>query len=193
MRDVADLRAKSVADDAIIAELRALLGATAAQLDALQELRHHMPTSFLRARQLQLGPPLTMGTAALPAQRTLLQESPGDESGGRNCALQDILDILGSLAEMNTIAVVMRMMETNTPCALCVVPCSGPFENAFLGPLACLYGCMHQDENQCPATMALDPLIANATLDDRDMLIHLMETAEVDTSLWDLRWVQRML
>jgi hypothetical protein len=49
----------------------------------------------------------------------------------------------------------------------------------FLGPVECLYACLSQSENRCPVTMALHPLIPSATLDDRDTLIRLMETAEV--------------
>jgi hypothetical protein len=170
LRELAELREKSVADDATIAELRALLSVTTAKDNASQEHRHDVPPHLYPT----LGP-----ATLLPARRVLLQESTSqaDGPGGQHCSLQDITEVLGNLADIT--AVFLSIMAANEPCALCLVPCSGTFENTFLGPVECLYGCLNQSENRCPTTMALSPLLASATLEDRDTLIRLMETAEV--------------
>ena len=174
LRELAALRDKSAADDAIIAELRALLSGATTQANVSQEHRHPAPPHVYP----KLDPPSTMGAPQLPAQRVLLQQSTSqaDGSTGAHCSFQDITDVISNLAGITD---VLSIMAANEPCAMCLTPCSGTFENTFLGPVECLYGCLDQSENRCPTTMALNPLLASATLDDRDKLIRLMETAEV--------------
>ena len=171
LRELAAFREKSAADDAIIAELRALLSGATTQANVSQEHRHPAPPHVYP----KLDPASTMGASS----RVLLQQSTSqaDGSSGAHCSLQDITDVISNLADITD--VFLSIMAANEPCAMCLTPCSGTFENTFLGPVECLYGCLDQSENRCPTTMALNPLLASATLDDRDALIRLMETAEV--------------
>jgi hypothetical protein len=176
LRELAALRDKSAADDAIIAELRALLSGATTRANVSQEHRHPAPPHVPR-NPLD---PSSMGAPQLPAQRVLLQESTSqpDGSSGAHCSLQDITDVILNFA--NITDVFLSIMAANEPCAMCLFPCSGTFENAFLGPVECVYGCLDQSENRCPTSTGSDnPLTASATLDDRDTLIRLMETAEV--------------
>ncbi len=172
LRELAAFREKSAADDAIIAELRALLSGAATQATASQEHRHPAPPHVYP----KLDPASTMGASS----RVLLQQSTSqaDGSSGAHCSLQDITDVISNLADITP--VFLSIMAANEPCAMCLIPCSATFENTLLGPVECLYGCLNQSETRCPTSMGSDnPLTASATLDDRDTLIRLMETAEV--------------
>ena len=133
LRELAAFREKSAADDAIIAELRALLSGSTTQANASQE---HRPP--------HVDPASTWVHHSVPAQRVLLQQSTSqaDGSSGAHCSLQDITDVISNLADITP--VFLSIMAANEPCAMCLIPCSGTFENTFLGPVECLYGCLNQ-------------------------------------------------
>ena len=114
---------------------------------------------------------------------------PGGIKAGERWLLQDGVEHRAcSKAEANAVllspdpvSTVVRMFDTNPSCAMCIVPCADKKSNA--DAIVCIQSCQHQNENRCdPSTglQRLAPLISNATLGDRDSLLHMILLAESD-------------
>ena len=115
-------------------------------------------------------------------------KGPGRIKAGERWLLQGVEDRACSKAEANAVllspdpvSTVVRMFDTNPSCAMCIVPCADKKSNA--DAIVCMQSCQHQNENRCDPSTGLQriaPLISNATLGDRDSLLHMILLAESD-------------
>ena len=112
--------------------------------------------------------------------RRLHQQSV--EVGGEpSCSSGEIKQVLGSASDPAQLTnIVAGFFETNLPCAMCPVQCSGtPMPDVLL----CAFGCMSQSGNRCDNSTGVDritSMLPRAALDDRESILRLLERVEAD-------------
>jgi hypothetical protein len=95
------------------------------------------------------------------------------------CGQTDVEDVIQASSDpVQLVTIITRLMETNVPCGMCIVPCaSEPTPDIVY----CLFSCMHQRENRCDGTTGLarvDGWIESASVADRDSIIRMLKIVE---------------
>jgi hypothetical protein len=144
-------------------------------------------TGLLEARAAPI-PSDTYGPdASAPAgARILLRQPHGrallqDTNIERHCSKRDLLGVINAGSDRDKAQqVVMGLMVTNTPCAMCIVMCATRIK---FDAVLCMHACLTQNENRCDDETGLEriaKLIPEANLLDRASILSLLVPVEAD-------------
>ena len=144
-------------------------------------------TGLLEARAAPI-PSDTYGPdASAPAgARILLRQPHGrallqDTNIERHCSKRDLLGVINAGSDRDKAQqVVMGLMVTNTPCAMCIVMCATRIK---FDAVLCMHACLTQNENRCDDETGLEriaKLIPEANLLDRASILSLLIPVEAD-------------
>jgi hypothetical protein len=97
-----------------------------------------------------------------------LQQAESDEL---HCSEADVKALSAVAPDVSKArAIVANMRTTNAGCALCLEMCA-----KYDYRIGCLFRCQHQRENQCTNTSKIASQIPKATLQDRRLLVSMIE------------------
>ena len=121
-------------------------------------------------------------TTGRSERRALLQES-SEETG---CSKQQVMSVINAV---DRTAAVLGIMPTNPSCGICMAMAanSQPPDSAYK-----VFTCLHQRENECGASdlAAILPSFSSSTLQDRPLLIKMLESVSADCAYCVLETVE---
>ena len=139
-------------------------------------------------------PTYERGSQDLASQGALEEPSRGGpsrtlqqaESAELHCSKADVKALSAVATDANkTKALLVNMTATNAGCAECLQSCA---EYAYR--IGCLFRCQHQRENKCTNTTKIASLISQATLQDRRLLVAMIEQVSASCAYCILETVE---
>jgi hypothetical protein len=125
------------------------------------------------------------GKSSSPSRGAPSRSLQQAESVELNCSKADVKAVSAVATDAKKVkALVANMTVTNTACAECVQTCAPDYR------IGCLFRCQHQRENQCTETTKIASLISKATLQDRRLLVLMIEQVSASCAYCILETVE---